>query len=285
MHWPENLLGPSAPSAGGLPAIVRQFATALAAQGISQSDLRAAFGAELELIGEWSPDARWPLLLATLPVKDAARARKIAEAFTSIEVAGTPWARSDKNGATFYTAQPFGGFIPLNPAIAVSDKKMIAGSDAAAVEAVVTAPPAGALEKNPGFREVAARVPVAESAFNYIDTRLLFECADAAARPLLLMSATFYPALDRNIDVSKFPPAEAITRHLSPIVMSQHYATDGYLTESIGPVTFNMATIGVAGTIAGVFAYFQEGLKGAGLFQPGAPPPATSSPTSTSTPP
>ena len=37
---------------------------------------REAFGEELEIVGDWPADARWPTLQATLPVKDAARARK-----------------------------------------------------------------------------------------------------------------------------------------------------------------------------------------------------------------
>jgi hypothetical protein len=280
MHWPENMLAPSAPSPANLPAIVRQLATALSAQGISGNDLRAAFGDEVELIGAWPADTRWPSFLAALPVKDAGRARKVADAIASIELAGAAWTRSDRNGATFYNVQPFGAFVPLSPTIAVSDKKIIAGSDVAAVEAALTAPATGTLEKNATFREAADRVPAADSAFNYIDTRLLFERADAALRPLLLMSATFYPAVGRNIDAGKLPPSDAIAKHLAPIVMSQRYATDGYLSESSGPVTFNMATIGVGGTIAGVFAYLHEGLKAGGLFTPGTPPAALTSPTS-----
>ena len=200
MHWPETWLPPSAPSQPGLPVIVQQFANALAARGIAAADLQKAFGEELELIGEWPPDARWPTLLATLPVKDAERARKIADALTSVELAGAAWTRSEKGGVAYYSVQPFGGFVPLSPAIAVSDKMMVAGSDAAAVEAAMAknAHPAGCSEKSATFREAAARLPAADSAFAYVDTRLLFERADAALRPLLLMSATFYPALGKQ---------------------------------------------------------------------------------------
>ena len=33
--------------------------------------------------------------------------------------------------------------------------------------------------------------------------------------------------------MTKFPPAEVITKHLSPIVMSQNYQTDGYVTANL----------------------------------------------------
>jgi hypothetical protein len=288
IHWPENIFSPSAPAAVGMPAILQQLTDALTARGMALNDLREAFGEELEIVGDWPTDARWPTLQATLPVKDMARARKIAEALTSVELAGAAWTRREKDGATVYSVQPFGGFVPLSPAIAVSDKMMFAGSDVAALEAAITtvARPGGELEKSATFRDAGRQVPAADSAFNYVDTRLLFERADAAVRPLLLMSATFYPALGKNLDPTKFPPPEAIAKHLSPIVMSQRYETDGYVTESVGPVTFRQATIGLAGLLGGVFIYFQEGLKRGGLSQPNLanPSPSAATPTPTASP-
>ncbi len=90
IRWSDNLLAPASPAAVGLPALVQQFITGMKARGISLEDLRPAFGEELEIVGDWPGDARWPTLLATLPVSDVARAKKIAEALTSVEIAGTP---------------------------------------------------------------------------------------------------------------------------------------------------------------------------------------------------
>ena len=205
-----------------------------------------------------------------------ARGRKIAEALTSVEIAGAAWTRSDKNGATLYSVQPFGGFVPVRPTIAVSEKMMIAGSDTGAVETALSrvAQPAGELEKSAIFRDAAGQVPPADSAFNYVDTRLFYERADAAARPLLLMGAAFYPALAQTIDFSKWPAPEAIAKHLSPIVMSQRYDDDGYVTESVGPVTFREATIGLAVAVGGLFIYLQDGLKNRDLLPTGPTNPA-----------
>jgi hypothetical protein len=269
VHWSDNLLASSAPAAVGLPALVQQFTAAMKARGISLEDLRQAFGEELEIVGDWPVDSHWPTLVATLPVNDAARATKIVEALTSVAIGGAPWTRNEQNGTTFYSAQPFGGFVPVHPAIAVSDKFMFASSDLAALESARgrLAQPAGELEKSATFHDAAAQVPTAESAFNYVDTRLLYERFDAAARPLLLMGATFYPALGKTSDLSKLPPPEAIAKHLSPIVMSQRYETDGYVTESVGPVTFREATIGVAAAIGALFIYLREGLKPGDVLQ------------------
>lgn len=263
VHWSDNLLAPSAPTAVGLPALVRQFTAAMTTRGISLDELRTAFGEELEIVGDWPADAHWPTLVATLPVNDSARGRKIVEALTSVEIAGAAWTRSDENGVAVYSAQPFGGFHPVRPSIAVSDTRIIVGLDAAAVGAALSrvAQPTGELDKSAIFRDAAALVPPADSAFNYVDTSLFYQRADAAIRPLLLMGAALYPGLAQTVDFSKWPAPEEIAKHLSPIVMSQRYDNDGYVTESVGPVTFREATIGLAVAVGGLFFYLQDGLK------------------------
>ncbi len=288
VHWSDNLLASSAPAAVGVPALVQRFTDGMKARGIALEDLRQAFGEELEIAGDWPTDAHWPSLIATLPVIDAARAKKIADALSSVDLGGAPWTRTEQNGVTYYSAQPFGGFVPIHPAIAISNKFMCAGSDVAAVEQALArvAQPARELEKSAPFHDATIRVPAAGSAFNYVDTRLLYERIDAAARPLLLMGASFYPALGKSVDLSKIPPQEVIGKHLSPIVMSQRYDEDGYVTESVGPVTFREATVGLAAAVGGLFIYFRDGLKTgpwpSGLVSP--TPAAEESPTVSPTP-
>ena len=240
------------------------------------------------MTGAWQADARWPTFLAALPVIDPARARKIAEAVTSVEIASAPWTRAEKNGATIYSAQPFGGLVQFSATVAVSDKMMFLGSDTAAVEAAMAegTQPNGELEKSTVFHDAAAQVSAGDSAFNYVDTRLLFERANAAIRPLLVMVAAVYPALGKDVDLAKLPPPEAITKHLSPIVMSQRYESGGYVTESVGPVTFREATIGIAAVVGSSLLYFREGLKNSGLLQavPAIPSPTPGTPSPTPTP-
>src|SRR5438046_10694216 len=63
---------------------------------------------------------------------------------------------------------------------------------------------------------------------------------------MLLMAAAFMPAVAGSIDAGKLPSPEIITKHLSPIVSSQRYDHDGYVAESIGPITLDQSAIGVA---------------------------------------
>ncbi len=263
LQWPPNFLAPSTGPTQGLMAWLQDFAQNLSSHGISADEVRAAFGEQAETSGIWAQDAQWPAFLAAVPVKDAARARKIADALATMEVPGGGWMRTEENGSTFYSAQIFGGLLPLSLTMALNDQLFVLGLDRAAVKTALSGAiaPDGGLEKSKTFHDAAALVPRGESAFNYVDARLLYERLDPAIRPLLTMGATLYPAWNKTVDLAKFPPADAITKHLSPIVMSQRYETDGYVTESIGPVTFRQATVGIAAAVIGSLEYFHEGLK------------------------
>ena len=282
ISWPPKIFSPPGTGALGLPAVLQRVTAALQARGVSETDLQEAFGDELEIVGSWPPDSRWPALQASLSVKDPARARKLAEAIGSVELAGMPWTREEKNGATFFNAHLIGGLLPFQIVLAVSDQAIVAGSDAATIEAALkgVSSPGNELEKSAVFRDASTQVPAGESAFNYIDTRLLFERADATIRPLLSMGAAVAPALVNHLDPANLPPTEAISKHLSPIVMSQRYEKVGYVTESLGPVTFRAATLGLAGAIAAAFIDLQDRFKAGGVVpNPLSPATATASPT------
>ncbi|MBA3961869.1 MAG: hypothetical protein H0X40_08215 [Chthoniobacterales bacterium] len=247
-----------------MPAFFRQYESAFARAGVSSTDLSAAFGDEMEVVAEWPPEAHWPVLYLVLPVRDKSRAGKIADALASVELAGAGWTRSEKDGVSFYTSAGFGGFVPVRPTLALSDRLFVAGSDDAAVAMAVgqKPPAAGALTKSATFQQAEGELPVGNAGFSYLDPQLFLERADAALRPLLLMGATFYPALGNKLATSKLPPIDTITKHLSPIVMTQRFTDEGYLNESIGPVTFNEAAFGLAAIGIGAYTYFGSGFGG-----------------------
>jgi hypothetical protein len=89
-------------------------------------------------------------------------------------------------------------------------------------------------------------VPAPTNFFAYIDTQLLYYRLDASLRPMLLLAAAFMPAISSSVDLGKIPSPEVITKHLSPIVSSQRYEREGYIAESVGPITFNQSVIGLA---------------------------------------
>src|SRR5205823_7592793 len=96
------------------------------------------------------------------------------------------------------------------------------------------------------YKTAVGLLPAPTNFFAYIDTALLYSRLDASLRPMLLMAAAFVPTVAASIDPGKIPAAEVITKHLSPIVSSQRYDGDGYIAESIGPITLDQLGIGVA---------------------------------------
>src|SRR6266702_6282344 len=60
------------------------------------------------------------------------------------------------------------------------------------------------------------------------------------------MASAFMPGITDSVDLTRLPAAEIITKHLSPIVSSQRYDRDGYVAESVGPITLDQSAIGLA---------------------------------------
>ena len=104
--------------------------------------------------------------------------------------------------------------------------------------------------------------PAPQSAFAYFDSAMFYTRLDAAVRPMLIMAAAFMPKVAETVDLGKLPAAEAITKHLSPIVLSQTYQGDGYMTESVGPVSIYQAALGMAALTGMGASFYQHQVHG-----------------------
>jgi hypothetical protein len=230
----------------GIGGRVQQLFQTLSANGITADDWKAAFGLELGSFADWPANARWPSLLLALPVKDTTKASQIVEALTKVDEDAT-WTRMEKNGVHYFSMQSPASFVPITPSFALSNRILVAGLDRVSVEEVMKRAGISAadLSNSQVYSAAAGSVPVPTNFFAYVDTALLYSRIDATLRPMLLMSAAFMPKMNDYVDVSKLPAPEVITKHLSPIVSSQRYERDGYMAESVGPVTLNQAAIGL----------------------------------------
>jgi hypothetical protein len=215
--------------------------------GIKANDWKAAFGAELSLLADWAENKRWPSVVLSLPVLDGARAQKIVDVAMRADE-DSAWLRTEKNGVRYFSMQSPATLISMAPAIALSDRMLMAGLDSGSVEEAVkrSQSSTSGLASLQTYKSGARAVPPPTNFFAYIDTALLYNRLDATLRPILLMAAAFAPHVNDSVDLAKIPEAQVITRHLSPIVDSQRYDRDGYVAESVGPITFNGATIGLA---------------------------------------
>src|SRR5215471_12231894 len=119
------------------------------------------------------------------------------------------------------------------------------------------------LANSQNYKAVAGLLPAATNFFAYIDTPLLYSRLNASLRPILLMAAALVPAVAGSIGPGKLPAPEIVTKHLSPIVSSQRYDGDGYVAESIGPITLDQLGLGVAiFSSFGAVGAWQTGLGG-----------------------
>ena len=232
---------------GALGARFQKFFQATLRSGITADDWRAAFELELGSLADWPANARWPSLIATIPVRDPARANKIVNMLTAAIDEDAPWTKTEKDGVRYFLMSTPASLFAITPTIALSDRVMVAGLDSVSVEAAMkrNRSSASGLSNSEAYKAAARSVPAPTHFFAYIDTALLYGRLDAALRPMLLMSAAFIPTVSDYVDVGKLPEPKAVTKHLSPIVSSQRYDGDGYVAESIGPVTLNQGAIGV----------------------------------------
>jgi len=229
---------------GGLPLgswLQKVFDVATGA-GVSVDDWKAAFDLELGSLADWPQSARWPSIITCLRVKDPIRANKIANALTHAIDEDAPWTKTEKNGVLYFYMQSPAALFAITPTIALSNQLLIVGLDSASVESAISrnTKASGALADSSAYKSAVRAVPAPTDAFIYVDTALLYSRLDAGLRPMLLMSAAFMPAISDYVDVGKLPPPEIVAKHLTPLVSSQRYDGDGYVTESTGPVTLDI---------------------------------------------
>jgi hypothetical protein len=160
----------------------------------------------------------------------------------------------------------------VSPTIAVSDRFLVAGLNAASVDGVISPAPAdGGLAASAKFRSASKLVPDPSQIFVYLDLAGLYSRLDAAVRPILQMGAAFVPSLSERVDPSKLPPTEVVTKHLGPAVASTSYVNGGYRSESAGTITIEQAAI--AGGAAYVWAMILQQHEGKGGSHPAIPAP------------
>ena len=257
---------------GSMAAPLQSIANALTSAGVTKEDWKAAFGDEISVIAAWPVNSQLPSAVFTLTVRDPVRARKIAGAIVS----PSGWQKSSKNNAEYYTA-PTSGMLPvLSPTIAISDRLLAAGSNPASVDAVISPGTSdSAFASSDKFRTASKLVPEPSQIFVYLDLGGLYSRLDAAVRPILQMGAAFVPTLSERLDPSKLPPADIVTKHLSPTVASTSYINGGYRSESAGTITIEQAVI--AGGAAYASAMIFQPQRGKRVSAFGLPAPTVAS--------
>jgi hypothetical protein len=230
---------------------------ALARSGVTAEDWRTAFGVELGALAAWPEGTRWPSLFITFPVKDTAKAAKIVETLVAMNSDGAVWTQTEKDGTHYFSMVSTASLVAITPTIALSNRIMIAGVDPVSVEDAMKRSEAdnSELAGSADYTNAAQAVPAPTNCFAYVDIPLLYSRVDATLRPMLFLSAAFLPWVADYVDLKKLPPAEVVTKHLSPVVSSQRFDGDGYVADSVGSITLNhsgvgLGALGIVGSIA-----------------------------------
>lgn len=262
---------PTSPGTLGWMGGLQKITDALSSNGITLEGWNSAFGPEFSWVGDWPANSHWPSAYATLPVKDLAKAKRIFDVITTADE-DSAWTHQEKEGAHYFSTRWGGQLFSLSPTVGLSSRMLVAGADAASVETALKRSAKGdsELAASKNFQNAERAVPVARQAFTYLDPALLYTRIDATLRPMLFMGAAFLPGIADTVDLNKLPSPEVITRHLSPIVLSQNYDKDGYIAESVGPLTFYQTIVGLGG-LGGAAAAFYHGQTHAPANHPIAP--------------
>src|SRR5882724_3477449 len=276
--------------AAGIAGTMQKFFQTFSDSGITADDWKAAFGLELGSLADWPSNAPWPSLILTLPVIDMAGAGKIVEAVTRADE-NAIWTQTEKDSVRYFSMPSPATLIAITPTIALSHRILIAGFNPVSVEEAVKRDGNGSseLSNSQTYKTAAKLVPSPTNFFAYIDAPILYSRLDASLRPMLLMAAAFMPGMTDCVDLTRLPAPEVITKHLSPIVSSQRYSSDGYVAESVGPITLDQSAIGLA-ILSGIGAAARQkgktsltgwGSPSTGTPQPSLSPSSTPNPAST----
>ena len=275
--------------AAGIGGAVQKFFQTFSDSGITADDWKAAFGVELGSLADWPSKATWPSLILTLPVIDMAKASKIVEAVTHADK-NAIWMQTEKDRVRYFSMPSPATLVAITPTIALSNRILIAGFDPVSIEQAIKRDSSGSseLSNSQTYQTAAKLVPSPTNFFAYIDAALLYSRLDASLRPMLLMASAFMPGITDSFDLTRLPATEVITKHLSPIVASQRYDGDGYVAESVGPITLDQSAIGLA-ILSGVGAAARQKASGSltgwgsstGSPQPSLSPRSTPNPAPT----
>ncbi len=229
-------------SLAGLPGILkkalpdRQDAAAELA-GLAVS----AFGPEGAFIADWHPGQMTPSGIIALQIRDAALAADAVKRFITFFPEAT---LTEQEGIKLYSLPSVSNPLAA-PTFALTPGFLIAGinSDAVVRAAGASGP---TIESQAAFQPALKTFQSANEAFAFLDTRMVFERAYTAMRPVILFGAQVMPGVSAFIDTSKLPQTDTIAKHLPPVIFSQQRLAEGVLIQSSGPFTVSQIAAGLA---------------------------------------
>ncbi len=240
-----------------LPEPVQEF---LADAQLDGGRLASVLGDEMGAILKWGAGAMIPSVLVGVTIEDRARVDEIvtgAVARDDLDV-----TVRESHGAKVFEFPSFGGLQLVSPAVAITDRFLLASLTIDELERVLDSNDGGkdakTLKDSEAFKPALDLYRGSNQAFAFIDAKTIFENIYNQLRPILVIAGTMSPDMAKVIDVEKLPDTEVISRHLSPILYTNRQTADGIIVESSGPITFSQGA-GLVGVGAAFFIVSQLG--------------------------
>jgi hypothetical protein len=185
-----------------------------------------------------------------LDLRDAPRAKTLADALTAEKDLSDRWTRTEHRGALVLSQPGSGLLLTMQPTIAISEKFVVLGFSLEGVAGFLDrgAGSAGRLDAVPEFQRAAKLLGAPTSAFAYLDLASIVQRTYGTLRPLLAMTIALQPGGGASIDAGKLPSATAISRHLTPLVFSSGETEKGFRLESVGPISVTQLALALGGT-------------------------------------
>jgi hypothetical protein len=235
-------------SLAGLPGILKK---ALPERQDAAAELAGlavrAFGPEGAFIADWHPGQMTPSGIVALQIRDAALAADAVKRFITFFPEATV---TEQDGIKLYSLPSVSNPLAA-PTFTLTPEFLMAGiNPAAVVQAAGAVGPT--IESQAAFQPALKTFQSANEAFAFLDTRMVFERAYTALRPVILFWAQVMPGASGFVDTSKLPQTDTISNHLPPVIFSQQRLAEGVLIQASGPFTVSQIAAGLAaGAAAG----------------------------------
>ena len=162
------------------------------------------------------------------------------------------------NATGYYVTIPFVSMVGLAPGYAIVDDKVVIALSLQSLRTAVTqaATPGPSLRKRADFAAVYAKLPKGAGLIGYSDVKTNFTNVYLGVTPMLpqIMSGInrSLPGGTPRMEMGKFPPPEAFTKHLFGSVAIVKGEENGIVMESYGAASLNAGAGAGAAIIAAV---------------------------------
>lgn len=236
----------------------RAIAVELGKRELTFDDIVQAIGSEMTIVSDWETGPlAIPTLFAAVEVRDAAKARKIADVIVREMEKEGAITEKEHAGANLWTMK---GAIPLvQPTIALSKTHLMFGLNVGSVTAALDHAATGksALADSDVFKNGLKTVEKTDAGMMFLDMARVTERLYDRVRPFIANEIAGSPKLSGILGSSELPKVATIAKHMPPLIAGFHNEEGGFLMESTGPLSYFSGAVGM-GFVGGFLFAFEN---------------------------